>query len=241
MCDDGINWEGDLGKVDTAAKENENQNDTMTKGNMKIELDHSDQTAETGGDISQTVSVARWIVYFQGALLGVVAATFFIFGMMVGSLTQSKQNGATQIDCQVSGRVMFSGASGERPDVGAVVLLLPRDARPEKRLDGRSVNPASFEPLENPVIDFVHAAGGAIVRADDQGRFEVYVKAPATYCLLVVSRKQSKATEHQLTKGEMAAISSYFSPVESLLSDREYFFEIRSLDTAEAKLGTIQL
>ena len=145
---------------------------------MKIELDHSDQTAETGGDVSQTVSVARWIVYFQGALLGVVAATFFIFGMMVGSLTQSKQNGPILIDCQVSGRVMFSGTSGERPDVGAVVLLLPRDARPEKRLDGRSVNPASFVPLENPVIDFVHAAGGAIVRADEQGRFEVYVKAP---------------------------------------------------------------
>ncbi len=91
------------------------------------------------------------------------------------------------------------------------------------------------------MIDFVHAAGGAIVRADDQGRFEVYVKAPATYCLLVVSRKQSKAAKHQLTKAEMAAISNYFSPVEGLLSDREYFFEIRSLDTAEANLGTIQL
>ena len=76
----GINWEGDLGKVDTAAKENENQNDTMTKGNMKIELDHSDQTAETGGDISQTVSVARWIVYFQGALLELWPPLFLSLG-----------------------------------------------------------------------------------------------------------------------------------------------------------------
>ena len=208
---------------------------------MKIELDPRDQTAKTGGAVNQTVSVARWMVYFQGALLGVVAATFFVFGMMVGSLTQTKPGHVNRMDCQVSGRVVFSGDSGQRPDVGAVVLLLPRDTRPEHRLDGRSISPGSFVPLENPAIDFVHSAGGAIVRTDDQGKFEVFVKAPGTYSLLVVSRKQGKAAEHQLTKAEMAAISSYFSPVEGLLGDREYYWETRSFDTPEANLGTIQL
>ncbi len=208
---------------------------------MKVELEREERSDYPEEPARQTIVVARWVVYFQGALLGVVAATFFVFGMMVGSLTQSSSNEENRLDCRVSGRVVFSGTNGDRPDSGAVVLLLPRDHAPEKRLDGQSIRPASFQPLGNSVLDYVHGVGGAVVRTDDRGEFEVFVEAPATFYLLVISRKQAKSAERSLVKSEMVAIGSYFSPVEGLLGDREYFLETRYIDKAEVDLGTVSL
>ena len=35
--------------------------------------------------VSRTIAVPRWVVYFQAALLGLVATTFFIFGLIITS------------------------------------------------------------------------------------------------------------------------------------------------------------
>ncbi|MCH2183668.1 MAG: hypothetical protein MK108_16845 [Mariniblastus sp.] len=205
-----------------------------------MERDKQEKSSDSARAVGQVISVPRWIIYFQGALLGVVAATFFVFGMMVGSLTRGGSTDETRWDCQVTGQVLCVGERGERGDAGAVVLLLPRDRRPEKRMDGQSVNPNSFEPLNNPVIDFIHASGGAVVRTDDQGRFDSFVQAPNTYFLLVISRHQAKPAGRSLTRSEMAALGSYFSSVEDLLGDQDYHWQTRFLDSSEANLGTIQ-
>ncbi len=55
-----------------------------------------------------SISVPRWVVYFQGALLGIVAATFFIFGLMVGSITSETSVKPLVKSCQVNGEVTYS-------------------------------------------------------------------------------------------------------------------------------------
>ncbi len=205
-----------------------------------MELDKRLETAQAPSGAGQSVPVPRWIIYFQGALLGVVAATFFVFGMMVGSMTQEGTVDAIRSECQVAGQVLYAGQSGDLADDGAVVLLLPRDRQPEKRFKGKSINPNSFEPLSNPAIDFIHASGGAVLRVDERGRFEAYVESPNTYIVLVISRHQVKPAGRALTRAEMAALGSYFSNVEELLGDRDYYWQTRSLDSSEFDLGTIR-
>jgi len=205
-----------------------------------MELERRMGTAESPSVAGQSVPVPRWIIYFQGALLGVVAATFFVFGMMVGSKTQGGAVDTIRSDCQVSGQVLYAGKKGELADDGAVVLLLPRDRQPEKRFKGSSLNPNSFEPLNNPAIDFIHASGGAVLRVDGRGRFETYVQSPNAYIVLVISRHKIKPAGRALTRGEMAAVGSYFFKVEDLLSDRDYHWQTRSLDSSEFDLGTIR-
>lgn len=171
------------------------------------------------------VSVPRWIIYFQGALLGVVATTFFIFGLMVGNFTSGgPTKGEPELDCRVSGMISFRDEKQSKPDSGAVVLLLPQANRPNERVAPRSISPKTFQPLDNPAIDLVHQHGGAVVRADQQGRFEVVVDGPADYFLVVVSRHKQVEVGETLTKKERAIISTFFSPVEDLLDDRAYYF-----------------
>ncbi len=170
------------------------------------------------------ISVPRWIVYFQGALLGIVATTFFVFGLMVGDLTSGSDPQTTaKIDCRVYGKVYYRSDGKNLPDSGAVVMLLPKNAKPQKRSNARLLNPDSFKPLENEGIKVIHGLGGAVVRVDERGNFDVKVDAPAEYNLLVVSKqREADPDEHSLTKAQKAMIGTFFIPVEDLLDDREF-------------------
>ena len=200
-----------------------------------------EQGEEAALGARQVVAMPRWVIYCQGALLGVVAATFFIFGLLVGSFTQTQEKRQVNSECQVRGRVVYTSGGDRLADGGAVVLLLPRDRAPAKRYEGQTLRPASFQALSNPVIESIHASGGAVVRADRQGRFEVYVDSPATYLVLVISRHQTRLAEAVLTKSEMAKISRFFAPVEGLVQNQQYFLEMREFDSKTDDLGTLVL
>ena len=171
-----------------------------------------------------TVVIPRWVVYVQGALLGVIATTFFVFGLMVGNMTSSAPTPIQLADCQVSGSVMFSTRGNAKPDRGAVVLLLPKNRTPENRAPGRLINPDEFEPLDNPAIDIINRLGGAVVRVDDQGRFQVVVDRPGKYDVLIISKARSRPKDIRLTKNQMAAVSSFYFPVDGVLGNHSFYW-----------------
>ena len=87
---------------------------------------------------SELIEVPRWAVYSQAALLGLIATTFFIFGMMVGNLTSNSSAEINQtFDCRVVGSVAYRVDGDLRADEGAVVMLLPQDRKPDVRTCGR--------------------------------------------------------------------------------------------------------
>ena len=59
---------------------------------------------------------------------------------------------------------------------------------------GESVNPDTFKALDNDAINRIHELGGAVVRADENGQFDVIIDANygngLGYYLLIVSRNQ---------------------------------------------------
>ncbi|MEM7454689.1 MAG: hypothetical protein AAF456_10095, partial [Planctomycetota bacterium] len=183
---------------------------------------------------------SRWVVYFQGALLGVVATVFFLFGMIVGHFTAGSQSASERLETTVSGRITFERGAIRLPDQDAVVMLLPANQRPDERSKALSIHPDSFEPLDNVGIDRVHELGGAIVRADEQGRFRVVVDGPQKFNVLVVSKNALREDDEGLTRDQMAAVANYFFPVEDAVSEKLIYWTTIHADRDSIDLADIE-
>lgn len=190
-------------------------------------------------ELSNIITLPRRVVYFQAAMLGLIATTFFIFGLMVGSLTANNGYEPEIVSCRVSGQVVYNDDGIERSDSGAVVLLISTVNRPTERLNPGSIHPDSFVPLENDVITTIHELGGAITRTDSAGSFNFEVDSPAKYELIVISKNKPGGTA--LSKRQMAAISTYFSPVENLRAKKAVHLDTLKIDATQKKLGKIEL
>jgi hypothetical protein len=142
-------------------------------------------------------------------------------------------------ECRVRGEVVFEIGNRYQPDAGAVVMLLPKSVAVDQRQRAEPIHPLQFQPLDNPAIDMVHRLGGAIVRADTNGRFDVYVKVPGSYSLLVVSKNRANAKTLELSRSQMATLSTFFIPVEDLLGDRAYYWDDLKLNQSEYKAPTV--
>lgn len=139
-----------------------------------------------------------------------------------------RRSGQSDHRLSVVGSVAFRDEGDLRADDGAVIMLLPKDQKPDVRAGGAIVNPDTFQALDNIAIDRVHELGGAIVRADENGQFDVVIdgnEGPGIeYYLLIVSKHQRGVDSRQMTKEEFASIGTYFSPVEDLVEDRSFFW-----------------
>jgi hypothetical protein len=171
----------------------------------------------------QRIAVARWIVYFQAGLIAVVAATFFIFGMMVGNLTSTGPTDATgQKNFRLTGSVLVEQGRQQKADMGSVVIALPAEKKPAERLDPEYLKPNRFEPVNNRAIDRIRDMGGDVVRANEDGSFELQLQGPAEFFILVISNAKSSQGEFAMEKSQRAEIGRFFLPYEPLLKDHEF-------------------
>ena len=175
------------------------------------------------------MAIPRWIIYFQAALLGMVATTFFVFGIMVGNLTSSGNAVVSNESFSVTGTVRLGDSFDSPPDAGAVVIFLPTPPPDLVRQDPTLIRPTSFVPLENPTIDWIRSMGGTVVRSNIDGNFEVFGK-PGAYTLLVISNTRSNATDAKLSKKQVATISQYFLPVDQLIEKQDFFWKTMRLE-----------
>jgi hypothetical protein len=193
--------------------------------------------------LTGAILIPRWIVYFQAALLGIIATTFFVFGLMVGCLTsgQSNQTVRTQ-PCVVSGTVQYDSAKGTIPDQGAVVFLLPKNRRPEERSPGNLVAPRNFEPLNNPGIEIINRLGGAVVRTDEFGKFNLTVDGSSQgieYFVLVVSKNRRTDDPAPMSKQQVAVIGTFFMPVDRVIDGQAYYWSSLTARGDSAELGEV--
>jgi hypothetical protein len=193
----------------------------------------------------ERIEIPRWAVYCQAALLGLIATTFFIFGMMVGTLTSGTGDAINAtFDCRVVGSVAYRVDGDLRADEGAVVILLPKDKKPDARAPGESVNPGTFKPLDNAAIDRIHELGGAVVRANENGQFDVMIDANygngLEYYLLIVSKNQRGVDTDPMTKEQVATIGTFFMPVEDVVEDRSFYWMKFNADRERIDLAEVE-
>ena len=178
----------------------------------------SEPEQETGS-VLNSILIPRWVIYFQAGLIGVVAATFFIFGMMVGSFTSSPEsNVVAENQFRIGGSIFVDDVIDE----GAVVIALPAKSKPDPRPDTKLLHPDSFEPVNNDSIALIRELGGDVVRANRDGQFEVVVEGPAEYFLLVISKRKRRRSGVDLEKQQMAEVGRFFLPFQPLVEGKQF-------------------
>lgn len=125
------------------------------------------------------------------------------------------------------------------PDAGAVVVLLPKSPADIVRQSPEIIRPESFEPLENPTLDFIRSQGGSVIRANIDGKFELFAK-PGIYNLLVISKAKTDRDDQKLSREQVAALSQYFLPVEKLVQRNQYFWKELSIADSPIVLSDIE-
>lgn len=155
------------------------------------------------------VAVPRSVLVMQGALLGLVALMSLMIGILLGRGCAPATPMADEApqSCLIRGVVMLENAPGETaPDGGAVVVIVPRDLRPEQQASMRGLRPQDPPPEpDHAGLQTLYALGGDYARADAEGRFQLRVPNRGDYFLLVISahagqddREQPKATLAQI-------------------------------------------
>ena len=204
--------------------------------NNAIPTGHVDEAPVAKG----AMQVSRWIVYVQASLLGVVAATFFMFGLMVGNFTAApKPTDQMTIAARVSGHIYYQRGEQQYGDEGAVVLLLPADKVPADKLDPEAIAPDTFLALNNPSRELIESIGGAIVRVEADGSFKASIKGPGKFWMLVVSNAQDQRDEDELTKEQIANLGAYVYPVDAVINGRAYQFKEFTVKSTTRELADI--
>lgn len=171
------------------------------------------------------VAVPRWILYAQGALLGVMALVGFAFGVMIGG-SGSRGGAATEEGgpYTIMGRVAYNaGDHLPTPDAGAAVLLTPQDARPEQKALVASFRPGS-QPVDasDPAIMALREIGGDFTRADAEGNFRLVAPRAGAYFLLIISAHLERSADDRVAPQHLAEIGRYVESAPALLGQNRY-------------------
>jgi len=151
----------------------------------------------------------------------------------MGARSQSPVSSLYAQDCRISGIVGYRDGDREMPDVGAVVILIPKKSQPEKPQAPGLVMPATFVALDNPAIEAIDNQGGTVVRADADGKFNVLVDQGRQFRLLVIS-KNLHTKGRQLTDAESQTVTTWFAPADKLLRDNDFLW--REVDSSSEKM-----
>ncbi len=92
--------------------------------------------------------------------------------------------------------------------------------------------PSSFVALDNPTIDAIHQQGGAVVRTDDEGRFELLVDTNRRFRLWVLCNSIPSSGKQPIDAAGKQ-LEAWFAPTNKLIRENEFqIFEFET--TGEA-------
>ena len=86
--------------------------------------------------------------------------------------------------------------------------------------------------------------GGSVVRADENGQFEVTIDSNAVvgipYSVLVVSKNGAQRDGATLTKDQFASLAEFFAPVEDVVEKRPFFWMELTADGERVDLPEVE-
>lgn len=186
---------------------------------------------------SGLILMPRYVVYIQGGLFLLVAVVAFAAGYFIGRGDASVEMQAVEQESQrqrvlVEGRVVYNPGTGNlAPDEGAVVIVLPDDALPERKIPVQGLRPQDPPPRESlESLSTIEALGGGFVRADETGTFSLVLPQQGRYWVLIVSRHASRAPGQRIETVDYDLLDRIFLLPEHLIGSRKYFWELRDLE-----------
>ncbi|HWB00911.1 MAG TPA: hypothetical protein VG713_20610 [Pirellulales bacterium] len=186
-------------------------------------------------ELRDMILISRRAVYAQALLFCAVAALGFAAGYAVarrtGAAASGQDTAANDSPVAVQGVVTFGPKGVLQKDVGAVIVALPVNRRPLSRLSAQGLQVAEHDGAEtNAALAAIHALDGDYVRADENGAFELVVKRPGVYRLLIVSRNTLRAPRETIAGHELEEMSTYFQMPAEVIGLHRYFWKTERFD-----------
>ena len=220
---------GQGGGEATTTEEGENEDDPYSQfvvyDETELVYDHAAPARHPGGTPSaqDRVAVPRYVLYTQGLLLGAVALTCFIFGVLTGGTFFSAPATAGKGPCTITGTVRYASGNQRLPDEGAVVIVLPETKDAGQRASSSGMRPD--EPLpETPLVGVqqIQDMGGAYTRAGPQGDYSLSLAGGGKYYVLVLSNHARRTGNEEVKVMDVRTLGRFFDGAIDLLADSKY-------------------
>lgn len=184
-----------------------------------------------GGNIDRSrVAVPRTVLYLQGALLGVVAIGAFVLGWIFGAATSPSQPSVAEDNTPriIRGTLTYQDATGEQPDAGSVVILVPQNSRPtiDEKVPAQGLGPDDQPPEVS--LERIAVMGGAYGRTDVNGAFRVQVKR-GKYFMLLISANGPRQSNSDFNKEHLAQMGRYFVQATDLIGNRSFLWTTKEI------------
>lgn len=184
------------------------------------------------------VAVPRSVLYAQGVLLAVVALASFVLGILIGSSGETQVVELPAQPCVLTGLVQYVGGSGQnRPDNGAIVLVVPTEERPSRESKAEVAGLRPGDPIPRDDSDnlrIIRSIGGAYTRVDADGQFQVRLPDAGRYYVLVVSGNAYRNAGQDPNRADIAQLGNYVLPATDLLGQSKYQWQEQTIRNDES-------
>jgi hypothetical protein len=189
-----------------------------------FETDDDDEGYYGGRVDRNKVAVPRFVLYTQGALLGVVAIAAFVLGWIVGAATSGPAHVAVEDNTPrvIRGTLKYVADGTEQPDAGSVVILVPQDGRPtiDEKVPAQGLGPDDQPPEAS--LQRIMVMGGAYARTDVNGAYRLQVPKRGRYFMLVISANAASSGGEDYNKEHLAQMGRYFVQATDLIGGRRF-------------------
>lgn len=173
--------------------------------------------------------VTHRAVYFHAALVMLVATLSFVLGAGFGGLFSGSSSKSSTLDqpCHLVGNVQRRVDGGTlQADPSAIVILLPKDALPDEKMQIAGLEPSTqIPPADHPTLIQIRSIGGSYTRTDVAGRFVCQVGRPGNYFGLVLSKTPRSNRSNRWNRQQLTEIGRYFEDVPGWLAKHDYHWE----------------
>ncbi len=175
------------------------------------------RAAKRGGGVAvdyRRLSIPRWVLYVQAVLIAVVAGLAFGSGYWMGKGTQppvEETPPAKRDAVLIRGSAHYRNDRGlKTPDADAAIVIVPKDAIAEHKIDIKGLRPRDPAPTEkNPAIQAIELLDGAYARTDRIGKFSVVLR-PGEYWVLALSRHAARPASQPPKPDDLDLLGRYF-------------------------------
>lgn len=182
------------------------------------------------------VSVPRWVLYAQGALIALVAGAAFAAGYFWSHPpAPTVEVSPEQRDpVLLHGLVVYRNERGlKMPDADAVLLVIPREAVPDQKIDGRGLRPRDPPPAARHAgLQAIELLDGAYARADRDGKCSLVLR-PGDYWVLALSRHASRPKGQAVPADDLEVLERYFLKPAELIGQAGYELRARKLSPGD--------
>lgn len=218
--------------------------DSELEGSLELRVP-SPQPSRLTPVPSDKILFPRRVLYVEAVLYATVAAAAFGLGYLAGRggsqalNKEDAENADVQMRVPVEGKILLDPRAGtKRGDEGAVVIILPADKTPAKRLPIAGLRPDDPPAMAGDATSASLAEmGGATVRANAAGDFTLFVPAAGSYRILILSRQASRGPDGRSEQGDLLELGKYFEAPSDLLQRRGYQWLTKDIRRGAASIN----